>query len=141
MWTLSRKIIPGIKRKLLYLYCAKRVGGLPIGAVAVEIRKQSDDTAMFRYTKTSTSPFDTLEFDLTAVEGSGAKGKMHASMKSYNIYARYLLDVEKIDNLNTYPLPSEDIVDNNRNYRRVIGYAIDVAFISNNFQIRRPSGD
>lgn len=117
-----------------YIYIAqKRVGGLPIGAVAVEIRKQSDDTAMFRYTKASTSPFDTLEFDLTAVEGSGAKGKMHASMKSYNIYARYLLDVEKIDNLNTYPLPSEDIVDNNRNYRRVIGYAIDVAFISNNF--------
>ena len=117
-----------------YIYIAqKRVGGLPIGAVAVEIRKQSDDTAMFRYTKTSTSPFDTLEFDLTAVEGSGAKGKMHASMKSYNIYARYLLDVEKIDNLNTYPLPSEDIVDNNRNYRWVIGYAIDVAFISNNF--------
>lgn len=117
-----------------YIYIAqKRVGGLPIGAVAVEIRKQSNDTAMFRYTKTSTSPFDTLEFDLTAVEGSGAKGKMHASMKSYNIYARYLLDVEKIDNLNTYPLPSEDIVDNNRNYRRVIGYAIDVAFISNNF--------
>lgn len=117
-----------------YIYIAqKRVNGLPIGAVAVEIRKQSDDTAMFRYTKASTSPFDTLEFDLTAVEGSGAKGKMHASMKSYNIYARYLLDVEKIDNLNTYPLPSEDIVDNNRNYRRVIGYAIDVAFISNNF--------
>jgi hypothetical protein len=117
-----------------YIYIAqKRVGGLPMGAVAVEIRKQSDDTAMFRYTKASTSPFDTLEFDLTAVQGSGAKGKMHASMKSYNIYARYLLDVEKIDNLNTYPLPSEDIVDNNRNYRRVIGYAIDVAFISNNF--------
>lgn len=117
-----------------YIYIAqKRFDGLPIGAVAVEIRKQSDDTAMFRYTKSSTSPFDTLEFDLTAVEGSGAKGKMHASMKSYNIYARYLLDVEKIDNLNTYPLPSEDIVDNNRNYSRVIGYAIDVAFISNNF--------
>lgn len=117
-----------------YIYIAqKKFDGLPIGAVAVEIRKQSDDTAMFRYTKSSTSPFDTLEFDLTAVEGSGAKGKMHASMKSYNIYARYLLDVEKIDNLKTYPLPSEDIVDNNRNYPRVIGYAIDVAFISNNF--------
>lgn len=117
-----------------YIYIAqKRVGGLPIGAVAVEIRKRSDDTAMFRYTKASTSPFDTLEFDLTAVEGSGAKGKMHADMKSYNIYARYLCDVEKIDGLNTYPLPADDIVDNNRNYRRAIGYAIDVAFISNNF--------
>lgn len=117
-----------------YIYISQqRIDGLPFGAVAVEIRKQSDDTAMFRYTKATTSPFDTLEFDLTAVEGSGARGTMHADMKSYNIYARYLCDVEKIDDLNTYPLPADDIVDNNRNYRRAIGYAIDVAFISNNF--------
>lgn len=117
-----------------YIYISqKRIDGLPFGAVAVEIRKQSDDTVMFSYTKATTSPFDTLEFDLTAVEGSGATGTMHADMKSYNIYARYLCDVEKIDDLNTYPLPADDIVDNNRNYRRAIGYAIDVAFISNNF--------
>lgn len=117
-----------------YIYITqRRIDGLPFGAVAVEIRKQSDDTAMFRYTKATTSPFDTLEFDLTAVEGSGATGTMHADMKSYNIYARYLCDVEKIDDLNTYPLTADDIVDNNRNYRRAIGYAIDVAFISNNF--------
>ena len=117
-----------------YIYISQqRIDGLPFGAVAVEIRKQSDNTAMFRYTKATTSPFDTLEFDLTAVEGSGATGTMHADMKSYNIYARYLCDVEKIDDLNTYPLPADDIVDNNRNYRRAIGYAIDVAFISNNF--------
>lgn len=117
-----------------YIYISQqRIDGLPFGAVAVEIRKQSDDTAMFRYTKATTSPFDTLEFDLTAVEGSGATGTMHADMKSYNIYARYLCDVEKIDDLNTYPLPADDIVDNNRNCRRSIGYAIDVAFISNNF--------
>lgn len=117
-----------------YIYISQqRIDGLPFGAVAVEIRKQSNDTAMFRYTKATTSPFDTLEFDLTAVEGSGATGTMHADMKSYNIYARYLCDVEKIDDLNTYPLPADDIVDNNRNYRYSIGYAIDVAFISNNF--------
>lgn len=117
-----------------YIYITQqRIDGLPFGAVVVEIRKQSDDTAMFRYIKSTTLPFDTLEFDLTAVEGSGATGTMHADMKSYNIYARYLCDVEKIDDLNTYPLPADDIVDNNRNYRRAIGYAIDVAFISNNF--------
>nr|UVX87109.1 MAG: hypothetical protein [Bacteriophage sp.] len=117
-----------------YIYVSQqRIGGLPFGAVIVEIRKRSDDTAMFRYSKPTTSPFDTLEFDLTAVEGSGATGTMHADMKSYNIYARYLCDVEKIDDLNTYPLPADDIVDNNRNYGRSIGYAIDVAFISNNF--------
>lgn len=118
-----------------YIHIAQKrvVGGLPIGLAGVEIRRRSDDVAMFRYTKTTQEPFDTLEFDLTAVEGSGATGTMHADMKSYNIYARYLVDVDKIDDLDTYPLPSDDIVDNNRNYRRAIGYAIDVAFISKNF--------
>ena len=118
-----------------YIYISQQRinGGLPFGIAVVEIRKQSDDTVMFRYQKVTQEPFDTLEFDLTAVEGSGATGTMHADMKSYNIYARYLCDVEKIDDLNTYPLPADDIVDNNRNYRRTIGYAIDVAFISNNF--------
>lgn len=118
-----------------YIHIAqKRVaGGLPIGLAGVEIRRRSDDVAMFRFTKITQEPFDTLEFDLTAVEGSGATGTMHADMKSYNIYARYLVDVDKIDDLDTYPLPSDDIVDNNRNYRRAIGYAVDVAFISKNF--------
>lgn len=127
------KLYPELNVNYYIYILQQRIGGLPFGAVAVEIRKQSDDTAMFRYTKTTTSPFDTLEFDLTAVEGSGATGTMHADMKSYNIYARYLCDVEKVDDLNTYPLPADDIVDNNRNYRRAIDYAIDVAFISNNF--------
>ena len=118
-----------------YIHIAQKqvAGGLPIGLAGVEIRRRSDDVAMFRYTKITQEPFDTLEFDLTAVEGSGATGTMHADMKSYNIYARYLVDVDKIDDLDTYPLSSDDIVDNNRNYRRAIGYAIDVAFISNNF--------
>lgn len=109
------------------------IDGTPFGIALVEIRRRSDDVAMFRYQKATTTPFDTLEFDLTAVEGSGATGTMHADMKSYNIYARYLVDVDKIGDLDTYPLPTDDIVDNNRNYRRAIGYAIDVAFISNNF--------
>lgn len=118
-----------------YIYISQKLlsGGLPFGVKLVEIRRRSDDVAMFRYQETTPEPFDTLEFDLTAVKGSGAKGTMHADMKSYNIYARYLCDVEKIDDLNTYPLPADDIVDNNSNYRRAIGYAIGVAFISNNF--------
>lgn len=117
-----------------YIFISQQtIDGTPFGIALVEIRRRSDDVAMFRYQKATTAPFDTLEFDLTAVEGSGATGTMHADMKSYNIYVRYLCDVETIGDLNTYPLPIDDIVDNNRNYRRAIGYAIDVAFISNNF--------
>ena len=127
------KLYPELNVNYYIYILQQRIDGVPFGAALVEIRRQSDDVAMFRYQKITTSPFDTLEFDLTAIEGSGATGTMHADMKSYNIYARYLCDVEKINDLNTYLLPADDIVDNNRNYRRAIGYAIDVAFISNNF--------
>lgn len=49
------------------------------------------------------------------------------------VYARYLLDVETISGLNTYPIPANDIVENNRNYRRAIGYAVsDVVYYSTN---------
>lgn len=44
---------------------------------------------------------------------------------------RYLLDVTTISGLNTYAIPANDIVENNRNYKRAIGYAIDCATISN----------
>lgn len=47
------------------------------------------------------------------------------------VYMRYLLDVTTISGLTTYLLPANDIIENNRNYKRVIGYAIDCATIYN----------
>lgn len=47
-----------------------------------------------------------------------------------NIYARYLCDVDKIDDLSTYDIPTDDISQNNRNYKKAIGYAIDVTAYS-----------
>ena len=50
------------------------------------------------------------------------------------IMGRYLLDVETIADLTTYPLPTDDIVGNNRNYRRAIGYAVSGTIVlSTNF--------
>lgn len=106
---------------------------LPFGLAVVEIRRRSDGATLFIYAKTTTSPFDTLEFDLSPANGSSATGTMHANMKSYNMYARYLCDVERINDLDTYLLPADDIVNNNRNYRHAIGYAVGVTFISNRF--------
>lgn len=49
------------------------------------------------------------------------------------VYARYLLDVDTIDGKNTHPIPANDIVENNRNYRRAIGYGVsDVVYYSTN---------
>lgn len=119
---------------LYYIHMTQqKINRTPFGVAMVEIRRRSDDVVLFVYVKATTSPFDTLEFDLVPANGSSATGTMHADMKSYNIYARYLCDVEKINDLNTYPLPADDIVDNNRNYSHAIGYNVDVAFISNKF--------
>lgn len=119
---------------LYYIHITQqKINGTPFGVAMVEIRRRSDDVVLFVYVKATTSPFDTLEFDLVPAKGSSATGTMHADMKGYNIYARYLCDVEKINDLNTYPLPADDIVDNNRNYSHAIGYNVDVAFISNKF--------
>ena len=50
------------------------------------------------------------------------------------IMGRYLLDVETISGLTTYLLPTDDIVGNNRNYRRAIGYAVsNIVILSTNF--------
>lgn len=105
------------------------------GVITYEIVRSSDSVVLFRYQNVNSGdrPFDNVKFDFTAVSGSGSSGTPHAEMATYNIYARYLLDVTTIQGLNTYELPSDDIVDYNRNYRRAIGYAIDVGFISNNY--------
>ena len=87
--TFEGKLYPELNVNYYIYISQQRInGGLPFGIALVEIRRQSDDVAMFRYQKVTQEPFDTLEFDLTAVEGSGATGTMHADMKSYNIYAR-----------------------------------------------------
>lgn len=131
--TFSGNLFPA-NNDLYYIHIAQqKKDDLPFGLATVDIRRRSDDSVLFVYVKATTSPFDTLEFDFVPANGSSATGTMHADMKSYNIYARYLCDVEKINDLNTYPLPADDIVDDNRNYRHAIGYNVDVAFISNKF--------
>lgn len=108
--------------------------GTPFGVASVAIVRNSDNKVLFFYRRTTTGePFDNLEFDMPAEDGSGATGTAYADMKSYNVYARYLCDVDKIDNMNTHPIPSNDIVDNNRNYHRVIEYGMDIAYLSNRY--------
>ena len=103
------------------------------GFVNVEFVRRSDGVVLYQYIKIheSSTPWDNEDFTMTAVSGSGATGTLNVEMATYNVYVRYLLDVEQIDGLNTYPIPADDIVDDNRNYRYVIGYAIDVAYINN----------
>lgn len=93
----------------------------------------SDNTIVYKYSKTVVNGQVWDNEDFVMQPDNGATGTVNAEMATYNIYARYLLDVERIQDLDTYVLPSDDIVSYNRNYRRAIGYAIDIAYISRNF--------
>lgn len=90
----------------------------------------ADDNILYYYK--GTADIETKTVTIPHYQGA-APGALSFDIKLYEVWARNLCDVEKIDNLNTYPIPANDIVENNRNYRRVIGYAIDVARISNKY--------
>lgn len=63
-----------------------------------------------------------IELTLNPVDGSGATGDIKLYIHDVSVFARYVTDVEQALGLNTYPIPDDDIVENNRNYHYVIGY-------------------
>lgn len=70
---------------------------------------------------------------LTPVSDSGASGNIELYVHNIPVYCRYVLDVDTIMGQNTSPIPDDDIVENNRNYRRAIGYEFpDCIFFSTN---------
>lgn len=60
-----------------------------------------------------------------------AAGSLSFDIHSYQVWMRYLLDVDTLSGSTTYDIPSEDILSDNRNYKKCIGYAFDLAQISN----------
>lgn len=92
--------------------------------VTYEIRRTRNDEVMFRYHDILTDLiFDNVSFDMEAVSDS-ARGYMHADMTTFSVFTRYMLDVDTIDGKTTYPVPTDDIVENNKNYKKVIPYGI-----------------
>ena len=98
----------------------------------LELVRLSDSVILFAKEAYSliTPPTGT-DITLNAVSGSGATGAVLVYCSTVLVYARYLLDLDVLDTDPTYPIPTSDLVENNRNYKRVIGYNIDCAAISN----------
>lgn len=68
---------------------------------------------------------------LSPVSGSGATGNVTLNVSDVVVWARYVLDVLTLGNNPTHELPSDDLVPNNRNYTRAIGYGVsDIIFLS-----------
>ena len=62
------------------------------------------------------------ELTLSPVPGSEASGNVKIYIHDLPVYARFITDSETVNGLHTYEIPDNDIVPNNRNYRRAIKY-------------------
>ena len=96
------------------------------------ITRNSDNLDLW-YGRLYSSQQSTIPYSVTLhpVEGTDATGDVEISVRDVNVYARYVCDVLEIRGNNTYPLPYDDLVENNRNYHRAIGYAVNnVIFFS-----------
>ena len=89
-----------------------------------EIVRISDDVVLWRYVYSGQNPpIDyPMEITMSPVSGSGATGNVVAYIHDINVYSRYICDTPQVAGVNTYPIPTDDIVENNRNYHRMIGY-------------------
>ena len=92
----------------------------------------SDNAALYTFSEGTTPLAVSGEFDMNPVSGSGMTGQMHGKYTGYVMFARYILDVEEIAGLPTYPILATDMITDNKNYHRAIGYSIPIAQISNN---------
>lgn len=73
------------------------------------------------------------EVEMLPVSGSGATGALTVYGRLIDVWMRYLVDVPKIDNDETFPVPLNDITDNNRNYKYCIGYNTDLALTNTKY--------
>ena len=71
-------------------------------------------------------------FSVPSVEGA-ATGSLSITLKGYRIYMRFLTDLDQIQGMPTYDVPTNDIVADNRNYRKCINYGFDLGYISANY--------
>lgn len=97
--------------------------------ILYSIQKISDSVIYF------TSKNDYLEIGDTdtitfLVDSTSASGTFSGVVTIFEVYSRFVTDAETVLDLNTSPIPSDDIVAYNRNYKRAIGYAIDSTHIT-----------
>ena len=59
---------------------------------------------------------------LDPVAGTGVSGTVVLYIQDIPVYSRYVCDTPQVAGIDTKPIPAEDLVENNRNYHRVIGY-------------------
>ena len=112
-----------------------------------QIVRVSDDVVLYKtentdWRNTSVNSLVFTGVTRTEPDGNGGTNTITETgnfyFTEYKIYVRYYTDLLEIERtgqspVSTYEVPSEDIVANNRNYRRIIGYNIDDFYIYDEF--------
>lgn len=90
---------------------------------AINIYKNDTTTLLWYKTGIPTGLRGRYSVTLSPVPNSGATGNPVLDIETVNVYARLITDVEyePTEQLTTYVIPEDDLVENNRNYTRVIG--------------------
>lgn len=106
--------------------------GPNIWVTGMAVYRNTDNALMFYGEVNGVNGLTNEEVILAPFAG-GATGFVFVRFETRPIYARYVLDLTTINGVNTYPIPDDDLVENNRNYGRIIGYAVDIAYASTQF--------
>lgn len=95
-----------------------------------EIRLAATDAAAYRcfIRENDINDIDLSNVELKPTIGTGASA--FAQINIANVFARYLCDVETFLGVPTAPIPTDDIVENNRGYKRAVGYKFNVIYPS-----------
>ena len=103
------------------------------GGSYVEWQILQGSTVMWTYRLNGAPPTVPNAVTLSPVSGTGASGEVSVYIRDIKVYSRYVCDVEAIGSEQTYEIPNNDLVQNNRNYTRVIGYQFPstITFSSN----------
>ena len=97
------------------------------------ILRASDDAILWWHGQSTHDPVP-YTVTLQPYSGAGTTGNVELTIYDVPVYARYICDVLTVSGQNTSPIPSDDLVPDNRNYTRMIPYDFsDEIFFSQRF--------
>lgn len=99
------------------------------------IYRTEDDAPLYITSISTIGPIPNGTLNFIPYRDSGATGSFQGDVATYNVWMRYLLDRDYLAPNNTYPVPKEDITDDNLNYNYCIGLIADVSYMSLNFSV------
>lgn len=100
-------------------------------AFVIQLKLQADDSVIAEYGDYTTEQrplWQEGEYELT-----GNAGTLTAETYTYIMFARLLLDVKEILDIETYQIGENDISGDNRNYHRYTGYAFNAMLLSTDY--------